>query len=135
MPAAASVTRHHLHSEMESAGNTLHIVLGDGREIELARSLAAAGRCTLLVTSRQVVEGDCLDVDRLPEAAPGARIVLGTVVLQVLLGALSAERNIPIKSFVFAKDDRSYGFVHDLLRAAGVVFRARGGNTGPRRPA
>ncbi|MET7826994.1 helix-turn-helix domain-containing protein [Streptomyces sp. NPDC005386] len=30
---------------------------------------------------------------------------------------------------------RSYGFMHDLLREAGAVFRARGGNTRPGRPA
>ncbi|MET7827051.1 helix-turn-helix domain-containing protein [Streptomyces sp. NPDC005386] len=30
---------------------------------------------------------------------------------------------------------RSYGFVHDLLREAGIEFRAPGGITGPCKPA
>ncbi|GAA1361444.1 SIS domain-containing protein [Streptomyces beijiangensis] len=112
MPAAASVTRNYLHGEMESAGNTLHIVFGDGREIELARSLSGAGHCTLLVTARQVAPSDSLGVVRLPDAAPGARVVLETVVLQELSAALSTERNIPIESFVFANDDTKEGGVN-----------------------
>ncbi|MFE3185225.1 SIS domain-containing protein [Streptomyces violascens] len=111
MPAAASVTRNYLHGEMESAGNTLHLVFGDGREVELARSLSAAGHLTLLVTAQDVEVADSLGVVRLPQCAPSARVVLETVVVQELVAALSDERDVPIESFVFANDDTKEGGV------------------------
>jgi fructoselysine-6-P-deglycase FrlB-like protein len=111
MPAAASATRNYLHGEMESAGGTLHLVFGDGREIELARSLSGAGHLTLLVTAHEVPASAHLTVVRLPRAAPAARVVLETVVVQELVAALAAEREIPIESFVFANDDTKQGGV------------------------
>lgn len=111
MPATASVTRNYLHGEMESAGRTLHIVFGDGREVALARSLSGAGHLTLLVTTRPVGGGADLGVVRLPEVPPSVRVVLETVVMQELVAALSDERNISIESFVFANDDTKQGGV------------------------
>ena len=96
---------------MESAGGTLHIVLGDGREVELAHSLSRAGHQTLLVTGQPVPSADSLAVVRLPETVPAARVVLETVVLQELVSALSEERGVPIESFVFANDDTKLGGV------------------------
>lgn len=109
MTAAHSATRNYLHGEMESAGNTLHLVYGDGREIELARSLAGAGHLTLLMTTAEVESADSLSVVRLPEVADAVRVVLETVVLQELVAQLSAERDVPIESFVFANDDTKQG--------------------------
>ncbi|MFF4099416.1 SIS domain-containing protein [Streptomyces sp. NPDC001903] len=110
MTAAASATRNYLHGEMESAGNTLHLVFGDGREIELARSLAAAGHLTLLLTTAAaVVPSQSLSVIRLPEVPDAVRAVLEAVVLQELVAQLSAERGVPIESFVFANDDTKQG--------------------------
>lgn len=109
MTAAASATRNYLHGEMESAGNTLHLVYGDGREIELARSLAGAGHLTLLITAADVEPADSLAVVRLPQVAAAVRVVLETVVLQELVAQLSAERDVPIESFVFANDDTKQG--------------------------
>ncbi|MCX5151178.1 hypothetical protein OHB36_31235 [Streptomyces sp. NBC_00320] len=108
MTAAASATRNYLHGEMESAGNTLHLVFGDGREIELARSLAGAGHLTLLLTTARVEPADSLSVIRLPEVPDAVRVVLETVVLQELVARLSAERGVPIESFVFAHDDTKW---------------------------
>ncbi|WCD90285.1 hypothetical protein KPP03845_106712 [Streptomyces xanthophaeus] len=109
MTAAASATRNYLHGEMESAGNTLHLVYGDGREIELARSLAGAGHLTLLITAADVEIAENLFVVRLPKAADAVRVVLETVVLQELVAQLSDERGVPIESFVFANDDTKEG--------------------------
>nr|WSW42109.1 SIS domain-containing protein [Streptomyces sp. NBC_01001] len=108
MTAAASATRNYLHGEMESAGNTLHLVFGDGREIELARSLADSGHLTLLLTTARVEPADSLSVIRLPEVPDAVRVVLETVVLQELVARLSAERGVPIESFVFAHDDTKW---------------------------
>ncbi|MEV6953070.1 hypothetical protein [Streptomyces sp. NPDC051183] len=109
MTAAASATRNYLHGEMESAGNTLHLVYGDGREIELARSLAGAGHLTLLMTTAEVDQADSLSVVRLPRVADAVRVVLETVVLQELVAQLSDERGVPIESFVFANGDTKQG--------------------------
>ncbi|MFI7337635.1 SIS domain-containing protein [Streptomyces sp. NPDC050085] len=111
MPAAASATRNYLHGEMESAGNTLHVVFGDAREIDLARSLSSAGHLTLLITTKDVPGTDTLTVVRLPETAPAPRVVLETAVVQELVRALSAARDVPIESFVFANDDTKEGGV------------------------
>uniref|UniRef100_A0AAU2K2B6 Glutamine--fructose-6-phosphate aminotransferase [isomerizing] n=1 Tax=Streptomyces sp. NBC_00049 TaxID=2903617 RepID=A0AAU2K2B6_9ACTN len=109
MTAAASATRNYLHGEMESAGNTLHLVHGDGREIALARSLAAAGHLTLLVTTADVDIAENLFTVRLPRVADAVRVVLETVVLQELVAQLSDERGVPIESFVFANGDTKEG--------------------------
>ncbi|MFC8829534.1 SIS domain-containing protein [Streptomyces sp. NPDC057137] len=109
LPATASATRNYLHGEMESAGRTLHVVLGDGREIELARSLAAAGHFTLLITTLPVPPEEHLSVITLPVTPPAVRVVLETVALQELSAALSDERGVPIESFVFANDDTKHG--------------------------
>ncbi|MFE2878198.1 SIS domain-containing protein [Streptomyces roseus] len=109
MTAAACATRNYLHGEMESAGNTLHLVFGDGREIELARSLAGAGHLTLLLTSAPARPSDSLSVIRLPEVPDAVRAVLEAVVLQELAAQLGAERGVPIGSFVFVHDDTKQG--------------------------
>ncbi|MFD6875591.1 MULTISPECIES: SIS domain-containing protein [unclassified Streptomyces] len=109
MTAAASATRNYLHGEMESAGNTLHLVYGDGREIELARSLAGAGHLTLLITTVDIDIAENLFTVRLPRTPDAVRVVLETVVLQELVAQLSAERDVPIESFVFANDDTKEG--------------------------
>ncbi|GHE27490.1 SIS domain-containing protein [Streptomyces vinaceus] len=109
MPAAACATRNYLHGAMESAGNTLHLVLGDGREIELARSLAAAGHLTLLLTTTPAQPSDSLLVIRLPEVPDAVRAVLEAVALQELAAQLGAERGVPTGSSVFAHDDTKLG--------------------------
>ncbi|MFE3560045.1 hypothetical protein ACFXKW_35085 [Streptomyces sp. NPDC059193] len=109
MTAAASATRNYLHGEMESAGNTLHLVYGDGRELEPARSLAGAGQLTLLITTAETEPAENLYTVRLPFCADAVRVVLETVVLQELVARLSAERGAPIESFVFANDDTKEG--------------------------
>lgn len=125
MPATASVTRNYLHGEMESAGRTLHLIFGEGREVELARSLSGAGHLTLLVTTQAVRPGADLGVVRLPPAAPSARVVLETVVAQELSAALADERGIAIESFVFANDDTKEGGVNpeDFAIASPVEAR------------
>jgi len=113
IPAAASATRNYLHGEMESAGQTLHVVFGDGREVELARTLSGAGHLTLLVTSDAAASSSAdLGVVRLPTVPASVRVVLETVVTQVLAGALADVREVPIEAFVFANDDTKQGGVN-----------------------
>ena len=128
MPATAAVTRNYLHGEMESAGNTLHLVFGDGREVELARALAAAGHVTLLVTTGAVEPGAHLGVVRLPVTGAAARVVLETVVVQELAVALSEERGVPIETFVFANSDTKEGGVDPSNFTAADARASTGGS-------
>lgn len=121
VPSSALVTRNYLHGEMESAGATLHVVVGDGRERRLARTLADAGHLTLLVTTEetQVVDdvyptplaGGPLHVLALPQVSAPVRVLLETVVLQQLAGALAEVRDVEIEDFVFEHDDTKIGGV------------------------
>ncbi|GAA0607620.1 sugar isomerase [Kribbella sandramycini] len=111
IPATASPTRTYLHGEMESAGSTLHVIFGDGREHVLARTLSAAGHHTLLVTADPIEPAAHLAVVPLPSVAPAVRVVLETVVAQELVAALADERGVPAEAFVFANDDTKRGGV------------------------
>ncbi|NUT18584.1 MAG: SIS domain-containing protein [Hamadaea sp.] len=111
VPAAASTTRTYLHGEMESAGDTLHLIFGADREIELARTLAGAGHRTVLVTTADVDSDGMLSVVRLPDVDPAVRVVLETVVAQNLAATLAEERGIKPESFVFANHDTKLGGV------------------------
>ncbi|MFD7836427.1 SIS domain-containing protein [Streptomyces sp. NPDC059761] len=136
MAAAASATRNYLHGAMESAGNTLHLVLGDGREIELARSLAAAGHLTLLLTTAEAdpaEPSDSLSVIRLPAVPDAVRVVLEAVVLQELVAQLSAARGVPIESFVFANEDTKQGGL-DLSDFQVVAYAPAGDAARPPAP-
>ncbi|ACU71535.1 sugar isomerase (SIS) [Catenulispora acidiphila DSM 44928] len=117
-PSAASATRNYLHGEMESAGRTLHVVFGDGREIELARTLADAGHLTVLITSMDAALVANLAVIRVPAATPAARVVLETVVTQELAAALAVERQVPVEGFVFANNDTKQGGLDPAAFAA-----------------
>ncbi|MCB5164210.1 SIS domain-containing protein [Streptomyces bambusae] len=129
MAATAAATRNYLHGSMESAGNTLHVIIGAGREIPLARSLAAAGHCTLLITTARVEPAEHLFTVRLPGAAEAPRVVLEAVVLQELAAQLGAERGIPVGSSVFrhtdTKEDTPPAAAHESLAdQASLVSRA-----------
>ncbi|WP_020524023.1 SIS domain-containing protein [Catelliglobosispora koreensis] len=124
LPATASATRNYLHGEMESAGNTLHVIFGDGREIELAQTLARAGHLTVLVTAHGVPAESGLEVLRLPETEPAVRAVLEAVVAQELAAALADHRRVPVESFVFANNDTKAGGLDPAdfaIQSAGAV--------------
>jgi glucosamine 6-phosphate synthetase-like amidotransferase/phosphosugar isomerase protein len=117
IPSSALVTRNYLHGEMESAGDTLHLILGDGREHQLARQLAKAGHLTVLVTSQTAAATSAhlakapstLRVIPLPAVDARVRVVLETIVLQQLAGDLADARGISIEDFVFEHDDTKIG--------------------------
>ncbi|MEV1173482.1 SIS domain-containing protein [Nonomuraea sp. NPDC049784] len=106
VPASALVTRNYLHGEMESAGETLHVIIGDGRELELARSLAAADHHTLCVTSADLASSGYLHVVPIPPAASlPMRVLFAEAVLQRLAGSLAQARGVEIEDFVFHNSD------------------------------
>ena len=106
VPAAALVTRNYLHGEMESAGATLHVIVGEDRELELARSLSRAGHLTLCVTSAALAPERNLHVVPIPGDLPlPVRTVLQTAVVQRLAGSLASARGVDIEEFVFHNSD------------------------------
>ncbi|MDR2929808.1 MAG: hypothetical protein LBV06_02710 [Propionibacteriaceae bacterium] len=106
LPATATTTRNYLHGEMESAGTALHIVLGSGREIELATMLAGAGHPCLLLTHVVVPPQPHLTVIRLDDSIHlGEQVVASTMVMQSLAGAFAAVWGIDVEEFVFSNRD------------------------------
>jgi fructoselysine-6-P-deglycase FrlB-like protein len=105
---AGHETYNYLHGPMEPLDTqTACVVVGDGREVRLARDAAALGCPTLLVTSRQdVTSGGALHVLRLPVApSPLARAVLEILPIQQLAWAVARRRDLAVDGFRYHQDD------------------------------
>jgi glucosamine--fructose-6-phosphate aminotransferase (isomerizing) len=98
-------TRQYLHGSMESAGDGVHVVLGDSRELDLATTLADAGHHVVLVSSEEISASRTLHPVRLPKLPAAQRAVLEALVLQILVGAVADVRGIDIEEFVFHNAD------------------------------
>ncbi|MET7396607.1 SIS domain-containing protein [Dactylosporangium sp. NPDC005572] len=105
LPATAMSTRQYLHGAMESAGGTAHVLIGDQREADVARTLAAAGHAVVLVTAEAAEPGPRFQVVRLPALPPSQRAILEAVVLQTLVAQTAARSGIDVEDFVFEHDD------------------------------
>jgi fructoselysine-6-P-deglycase FrlB-like protein len=105
VPSTGMGTRQYLHGSMESAGAGVHVLFGDGREIEVAKTLSDAGHRVVLVTSATVEEAPLLQSVTLPAVPPSQRAVLEAVVLQILAGQTARSRGIDIEEFVFHNSD------------------------------
>ncbi|EGJ22938.1 glucosamine--fructose-6-phosphate aminotransferase (isomerizing) [Cereibacter sphaeroides WS8N] len=68
LPASAYDTRHYLHGPLEAMDATTGVlIIGDGREVELARQVERIGCPVVLVTTdRSVQDGDGLTVIHVP---------------------------------------------------------------------
>ncbi|GAA4198524.1 hypothetical protein GCM10022252_49070 [Streptosporangium oxazolinicum] len=109
LPGAAMSTRQYLHGAMESAGNTVHMLFGDEREIALAHTLASADHPVILVTSAEVADGPALQVVRVPEVPPSQRAILDAIVLQTLVARTAEHSGVDIEEFVFDNADTKVG--------------------------
>jgi fructoselysine-6-P-deglycase FrlB-like protein len=108
VPTTAMSTRQYLHGQMESAGSGVHVLFGDGRELETARTLAGAGHRVLLLTSLDVREAGVTTVT-LPATPSAQRAVLEALVMQVLAHGVAALRGVEIEEFVFHNADTKVG--------------------------
>jgi fructoselysine-6-P-deglycase FrlB-like protein len=105
---SAHETRDYLHGPIEALepARVGCVVIGDGREVELASTTSLQGCPTLLVTSlggpRPV---DHLTVARLPGIAGLPAIVLEVLPLQQLTSALALARGLTVESFRHHQDD------------------------------
>jgi fructoselysine-6-P-deglycase FrlB-like protein len=99
-------TRQYLHGAMESASEfSVHIVLGDDREHELARMLSAAGHRVVLITASAFDARPNVTVISLPESSATQRPALEALIMQSLVERVAALRGIEIEEFVFHNDD------------------------------
>lgn len=103
--AAGMSTRQYLHGSMESAGDGVHVLFGDRRELEVAVMLSDAGHRVLLVTTEEVAERELLQVVRLPELPPSQRAILEALVLQAIVAEVAHRRGVEIEEFVFHNTD------------------------------
>ena len=103
--STAMSTRQYLHGSMESAGDGMHIVLGDEREIDLAQTLSAAGHRVVLITSQDVPETESLTVIPLPRRHAAQRAILEALVMQAFANDMAFVRGIDVEEFVFHNAD------------------------------
>jgi fructoselysine-6-P-deglycase FrlB-like protein len=112
VPATGMGTRQYLHGAMESAGDMVHVLFGDGREPAVAETLAAAGHQVILVTAEELAPRPHLAVVRLPRRTPAQRAILESLVMQILVGAVADLRAVDIEEFVFHHSDTKVSATH-----------------------
>lgn len=95
-----------LHGPMEplTSANAC-LLIGDGREVPLARYLARAGIPTVLVTSTSVDPEKDLVVMPVPKAPTMSRAVLEILPVQLLAGEMARARGLAIDGFLHHQDD------------------------------
>jgi fructoselysine-6-P-deglycase FrlB-like protein len=101
-------TYNYLHGPMEPLDEqTACIVVGDGREVRLARDVSALGCPTVLMTTRDdVASGGGLHVLRLPRAgSPLAAAALQILPVQALAWRLADARGLAVDGFRYHQDD------------------------------
>jgi glucosamine--fructose-6-phosphate aminotransferase (isomerizing) len=103
--ATAMSTRQYLHGSMESAGHGVHVLLGDTRELEVARTLSEAGHQVVLLSTEPVPAGPRLCTVRLPALPPSQRAIIEALFMQVLVGEAANLRGLNIEEFVFNNTD------------------------------
>jgi glutamine---fructose-6-phosphate transaminase (isomerizing) len=110
IPAAAFDSHQYLHGPLEAAeAGVGAVLLGDGREVGLARHLAAAGACVLLVAGGGVAAPDGVELVSLPDVPAPLRPVLEAVPLQLLAGRLARDRGLVPGRFRHHQDDTKTG--------------------------
>lgn len=105
VPSTGFATRQYIHGAMESAGKTAHVLMGEERELVVARTLARAGHDTFLITTSDVPEEPCLSVISLPVVPPAQRTVLEALVMQSLAVETTLLRGLDPDAFVFHHTD------------------------------
>jgi fructoselysine-6-P-deglycase FrlB-like protein len=105
LPSMGTTTRQYLHGQMESAGGGVHVLFGDEREADIARSLSAVGHRVILVTTLDTDPPGSVHTVRLPDVAPPQRTILETLVMQTLVKSVAEARGLPIEEFVFFNSD------------------------------
>jgi len=83
----------------------VHVLFGDGREIETASTLAEAGHRVILITNEDIASSPRLQTIKLPRVQASQRAILEGLVMQILAGEVAVSRGIEIEEFVFHNSD------------------------------
>jgi len=105
-------TRNYLHGPMEPIDSeTAVLIIGDGREVQLAQDTSRLGCPTLLITTRSDVSASAgLTMLRLPSTAPPlGRSVLEILPIQQLGWALAHRRGLQVDGFRHRQQDTKVG--------------------------
>jgi len=101
-------TYNYLHGPMEPLDpQSACIIVGDGREVQLAADVSALGSPTLLLTTRaDVPDSDHLTVLTLPDAgSPLGQAVLQILPIQALAWRLAQARGLRVDGFRYKQSD------------------------------
>ncbi|CAN5332542.1 glucosamine--fructose-6-phosphate aminotransferase [soil metagenome] len=102
---AGMSTRQYLHGSMESAGDGVHVLFGEERELEVARMLAGAGHRVILISTAEIADETNVQAIRLPDVAPAQRAILEALVMQILVEKVAELSGVEIEEFVFFHND------------------------------
>ncbi|GAA0932462.1 SIS domain-containing protein [Kribbella koreensis] len=104
---AAHETRNYLHGPMEILDQqTTCVLIGDGREVQLAYDVLEYGAKVVLITTADVEPADDLAVIKLPWASNGlARAVVEMVVVQRLGWEVAQRRGLKVDGFRHRQSD------------------------------
>jgi len=105
IPSTGMSTRQYLHGSMESAGDGVHVVFGDGREVDLATTLARAGHEVILITSETPAPAASLHPVHVPRRPAAQRAILEILIMQSLVQVVADARGLEIEEFVFHNAD------------------------------
>jgi fructoselysine-6-P-deglycase FrlB-like protein len=104
---AVHETRNYLHGPMEILDEeTSCLLIGDGREVQLAYDVLGYGTKVVLITTREVESAEGLVVMKLPRASNElARAVLEMVVVQRLGWEVAQRRGLKVDGFRHRQSD------------------------------
>lgn len=106
MPSCYYSTYQYLHGPLEPAENNSVVILcGAEREVQLARYLREAGATVVLITTADVDEGGKLFVHRIPDLGEDAGPVLEIISLQCITWLVAQARGLTVESLRHSQPD------------------------------
>ncbi|RNF33887.1 SIS domain-containing protein [Paracoccus methylarcula] len=108
IPAGATDTLHYLHGPMEAMDRTTGVVIiGEGREVKLARDMAEIGCAVLLITAdSEIPDAENLAVIRVPQSENRImRGILDILPAQLLAAELSDAAGLTDTKFRYRQTD------------------------------
>jgi glucosamine--fructose-6-phosphate aminotransferase (isomerizing) len=105
-PASYMDTLQYLHGPLEVAeAGRACVVIGSGREVQLARDMAGYGTSVLLVTDAAVEDAGNLWVVRTPQVAEAVAPILQIVPIQLLTSRMATARGLEAEGFRYHQPD------------------------------
>lgn len=110
LPTSCHSTRQYLHGPMEPLDEgLLAVVVGDGREIDLALDISKTGAHALLLTTAEVAPTAHLTVIRLPDLRPTQLAILEILPIQLLASEVATRHGLAVEGFRYEQRDTKLG--------------------------